>query len=761
MEKENSWTQGEIYHEIVRNLYCRASEPDALSVYKNWLSLFVQIHGELDGQRKVNIPKLNRVFGIIIESEDSMFRFVFSLETYYSILLRLVAYKTITGGSSFSYNAFDDSFFSNMGIINYSCPNNLNWFVSYREIESLLANIYDEITVSREDLENDFVSKIFESIFPKEIRHGLGEFYTPVWLATHLVNTVTAEDEMPHLKSYIDPTCGSGSFLVAIINKFKYDSNGSIFKSICGVDINPLTVLGAKTNYLLLYYDYYHSIPEAGLDIPIYYADTIHGHDAASSLFENSSDYDRIPENQYDYVVGNPPWVNWEYLPTYYKTKYAYLWLHYGLYKKTGLSSNFVKEDISVLLTYVVIDKYLKEKGRIAFIVKETLFKSIKQGEGFRNFYLLPTNQYIGVWQVDDLSNANPFRGAVTRSALFYATKGVRTKYPIPYHVWNKPKRRNRVVSENTITAELFDITHLLARPSDKVHLNSGWITESADKSEQSNAVLGNNDYVARTGTFTGGANAIYWLRILEDKGNTVMIQNITERAKNKADTVIKEVEKELVFPFLTGKELNFWDYSYSKYILCPHNAIGKMYPISHEELSKLPFSNAYFTYFQQDLKDRKGFTSFDKEIHKKYYYTLQRIGEYTFAPYKVCWRYICKSFTPAVVEYVNDPVLGNKNIICNEKIISIGLSDKLEAYYLCGLISSTPYRETIESYMVGTQITPSIINKLSIPKFNPNDELHMIIAKECLQGHSNKDKIEQHLQIIDDTVNKMLKGTE
>lgn len=62
---------------------------------------------------------------------------------------------------------------------------------------------------------------------------------------------------------------------------------------------------------------------------------------------------------------------------------------------------------------------------------------------------------------------------------------------------------------------------------------------------------------------------------------------------------------------------------------------------------------------------------------------------------------------------------------------------------------------------MVGTQITPSIINKLSIPKFNPNDKLHMIIAKECLQGHSNKDKIEQHLQIIDDAVNKMLKGTE
>lgn len=761
MIKENSWIQGDLYHDIVRNLYHQSGEQNYVNIYKEWMSSFIQIHGEMDGQRKVDIPQLNSEFGTNIDSKESMFRFIFCLETYYSIVLRLVAYKTISNTAPFSNRAFSESFYFNNGIKNYSCPNNLNWFIGINSIESQIAAVYSSFHISEEDLQNDFVSEIFESIFPKEIRHGLGEFYTPVWLADHLVDTVTSEDDSPHLRSYIDPTCGSGAFIVAIINKYKDDSKGAIFDSVCGVDINPLTVLGAKTNYLLLYYSYYHCIPSSGLNIPIFYSDTIHEQVTSSSLFDDQSDYDKVPEHKYDYVVGNPPWVNWEYLPTYYKTKYAYLWVHYGLYKKNGLRSNFIKEDISVLLTYVVIDKYLKYGGSIAFILKESLFKSINQGEGFRNFYLIPSQEPIGVWQVDDLSKVNPFRGAVTRSALFYAKKGVETKYPIPYRVWNRPKLKGAKNTKEANSPKIFEITTLLARPSDKKHTNSGWITESADKSVQSNAVLGSNEYVARTGTFTGGANAIYWLRVLEDHGNTVTVQNITERAKNKAETVSMEVEKDLIFPFLTGNELGFWNYSFSKYIICPHNAKGKMYPISHEELSELPLSNAYFNHFRKDLENRKGFTSFDREIHEKYYYTLQRIGEYTFAPYKVCWRYICKSFTPAVVEYANDIILGNKNIICNEKIISIGLSDKLEAYYLCGLISSTPYRETIESYMVGTQITPSIINKLSIPKFNPNNAEHMIIATECMRGHSCKDDKKQHLQKIDDAVYRLIQNKE
>ena len=210
------------------------------------------------------------------------------------------------------------------------------------------------------------------------------------------------------------------------------------------------------------------------------------------------------------------------------------------------------------------------------------------------------------------------------------------------------------------------------------------------------------------------------------------------------------EVEKDYVFPLLTGNELEFWSYTYSKYILCPHTAETKMYPIGKNVLARHPLTEHYFGMFKKELEDRKGFTSMDRPIHEQFFYALQRIGDYTFAKYKVCWRYISKTFTPAVIEDVNDQYLGRKSILGNEKIISIAFDNKEEAYYVCAVISSTPYRKTIENYMVGTQITPGIINRLKIPKFNNRDNQHAELSKICQEGHKSKSSKDEFISQID-----------
>jgi hypothetical protein len=271
------------------------------------------------------------------------------------------------------------------------------------------------------------------------------------------------------------------------------------------------------------------------------------------------------------------------------------------------------------------------------------------------------------------------------------------------------------------------------------------------------NIVLGRSFYKARTGVFTGGANGIFWLDILQDQGETVEVQNITHRAKNKMKTVQAELEKKYLFPFLTGSDLDFWSYSYSKYILCPHTRESKMYPISRNELSTIPLTKSYFELFQSELMARKGFTSFDKHIQLQSYYALQRIGDYTFAPYKVAWRYISKHFTPAVIEYADDSYLGRKNIIPNEKIIFIGFEDKAEAYYVCGILSSDLYRKTIESFMVGTQITPSLLQRLNLPRFDEQNDLHLQISEACLKGHQNLDTRHSAMETINQLIEKLI----
>ena len=755
MRTDISWYQGNVYTSSIKKLFESAV---LSSSYYEWKERFTYIHGVFDTQRKINVQKLEDTFDVILGSEqEELFKFVYCLETYYSIILRIIAHKAVFGDNQSVNDVFEDKTYISRGITNYICISYYNWFLSIANIEPFINSVYNSVNLKDIETEGDAISTIFECIFPKEIRHSVGEYYTPYWLANTVIEQITKDDDCAFSKKYIDPTCGSATFIVALINKYRKSSNNSIFSNVCGIDINPLTVLAAKTNYLLLY-SKYCGLDSSPLEIPIYCADTIAINDMAF-LYGEDNNYDTVPKIQYDYIVGNPPWVNWEYMPDNYRMQHAQLWQYYGLFSQKGLNTNFIKEDISVLLTYVVIDNYLAIGGKIGFVVKETLFKSIKQGEGFRKFRIIPKNVDLKVLRVDDLTKIKPFKDAVTRTAIIYIEKGAKTSYPVDYVVWN-PSSKIKSFESNT----LFDLDKyigfdsLKARPSSKTAINSGWITESEDEMSYSKFTLGSNELVARTGVFTGGANGIYWLNIDTEKNDNVLVSNITERAKNKMKKVHLEVEKEYVFPFLTGNDLDFWSYKYSKYILCPHTSETKMYPINKKVLAQYPLTERYFSEFKKELVDRKGFTSMDESIHEQFFYTLQRIGVYTFARYKVCWRYICKNFTPAVVEYANDRYLGVKNIIGNEKIISIAFDDRDEAYYICAIISSTPYRKTIENYMVGTQITPSIIGRLNIPKFDRSNHQHIELSRICREGHFSDDPKQGYIQQLDEIINQWFK---
>lgn len=724
--------------------------------YYEWKERFTYIHGVFDTQRKINIEKLEKTFDVNLTSDqEELFKLIYSLETYYSIILRIIAHKAIFGENQSINGIFDDNTYIAKGISNYTCISYYNWFLAVPGIESLITDIYKTVTLK--EIEGDVISTIFECIFPKEIRHSVGEYYTPYWLACAVIEQITKGDEKAFSKKFIDPACGSATFIVALINRYRVCSNNSIFLNVCGIDINPLAVLAAKTNFLLLYSKNCILNVAEPLEIPIYCADTIAINDMLS--LSETNNYDSVPRVKYDYVVGNPPWVNWEYMPNNYRIQHTHLWKYYGLFSQKGLNSSFIKEDISVLLTYVVIDNYLTDGGKIGFLVKESLFKSIKQGEGFRKFKIIPKNIDLKVLRVDDLTNIKPFKDAVTRTAVIYVEKGNETCYPVDYVVWVPLTKINSFdLNKQLSLSEFISFNTLKARPSVKSVINSGWITESEDEMNFSKYTLGCNELIARTGVFTGGANGVYWLRIDAEQNENVLVSNITERAKNKMKKVQLEVEKDYVFPLLTGNELNFWSYSYSKYILCPHTSETKMYPIDARVLAKYPLMERYFTGFRKELENRKGFTSMDKPIHEQFFYTLQRVGSYTFARYKVCWRYICKNFTPAVVEYANDNYLGEKNIIGNEKVISIAFENRDEAYYTCAVISSTPYRKTIENYMIGTQITPSIINRLKIPQFDSQNEQHLELSRICLEGHLTKESKIPYIEQIDTIIKQWLR---
>lgn len=738
---------------------------ESSSSFSYWLKDFKMVHGELNTQKTKSIEPIESAYSIIINDKPDLFKLIYALETSYVSLVKFIAFKGINEKTDSNFridSIINGTYFTEKGIINFSTKKYFNWLINDQDLREKLKILLKVILSEYQlNLEIDSIKLIYENIFIKQIRHSMGEYFTPDWMAKHIINNILYDDEYSINKSFLDPSCGSGTFIFNVIQQFAKENN-TIFQNIYGIDLNPVSVLAAKANYLLLYVKYLGNSANFNLKIPIYYADTIQSKFSSNNdLFTNEveNDYEEISIPKVDYVIGNPPWVNWEYLPNEYRRKTKFLWQHYGLFSQKGMNAGFIKEDISVLFTYVVADKFLKNDGNLIFVVKETLFKSVKQGEGFRRFKIIPTNTPLNPYLVEDLSLFKPFNGAVNRTAIVYLKKGEELSFPVNYLEW-MPLNGKKSLENNFDLNNLKDRFKFIkkkAQPSNVRNPLSGWISTEESELEKIKFVLGKSHYKARTGVFTGGANGIFWLSVLNDVEDKLLVQNITHRAKNKMESIEKELEKEYVFPFLTGRDLTFWSYTYSKYILCPHTRKSKMYPITKKELSKLPLTKDYLEFFQNELIARKGFTSFDKHIQIKSYYALQRIGDYTFAPYKVAWRYISKHFTPAVIEYADDEYLGRKNIIPNEKIIFIGFEHKEEAYYVCGILSSNLYRKTIESFMVGTQITPSLLQRLNIPKFDITNDFHIRISLICLDGHKKDNDKNQAIQLINGLVEQLI----
>lgn len=738
--------------QVISSAFTRLNNEDPS--FQEWKNRFHFIHGHLESQKSVEIEKLCLRYKVEINNQEDMFKLIFILESYFTTILSLFLNRILSESKEKDViKRLGDNFpkQANSKVIQYK-----NLFLEESNwIDQLYFNLVQEIDFN---CEKDIVRELFEDLIDKRIRHSLGEYFTPDWLSQIVIKRTVGKLEVRG-KTFLDPTCGSGTFIRNTIRLYRDITNGEIFNCVYGIDINPVSVYAAQVNYLIEYYSYFDSFDNLPERLPFYEADVTQEVKYSIELFDDKSEGLTNSIGKVDFIVGNPPWVNWEYLPKTYRERTHEAWKFYGLYNGKGLDSNFLKEDISCLITYVVTHKYLKTDGKLGFLLKESLFKSVKQGKYFRKFYLQPENLHLGIDCILDLTHLSPFEGINPRTVALVFTKGRKTQYPFNYVLIKPINGKRRFPVDWTINdiENGIEEKEILGTPSDPNDITSSIMTLNAKAMKVAKTIIGKSYYRARTGVFTGGGNAMYWLNIVGKDGEAIKVHNIIGRAKNKVEKVNCLLETEFVFPFVTGSDLGFWKFKYDKYLVCPHTPTSKMNPINHRELSTYPLMQSYFEGFKTDLELRKGFTGLDKGIHKQFYYSLQRIGDYTFAPYKVAWKYISKNFIPAVIENVKDDYLGVKTCLPNEKVIYVGIQSANEAYYLCGFLSSTFVRNTIESYMVGTQITPSIISNIGINKFNDKNAIHNEISDLCQKGHKGVIDIDDAVHLIDEQVLKLI----
>lgn len=701
-------------------------------------------------------------------------------------------------------------------------------------------NQYDPETMELvPDQTRDILKKLYQFLVPKQIRHDLGEYYTPDWLAERCLNQVGygAKERDLLQKRVLDPGCGSGTFLILAIKRAKEHARlknidpsetlTQITKNIVGFDLNPLAVISARTNYLLAIADLLkHKKRE--ITVPIYLCDSINPPRARiadeMTLFEEKLPYEvktavgnfyfphevvtrqgiqklanlmedgikkgqdtdaflrkakadlHLPENdfdktdavliavydklqeleakgingiwariiknafaplfvgQFDIIVGNPPWVNWESLPQEYRDKTAHIWKQYDLFEHTGLRARMgsAKDDISVLMTYVSIDKYLKNKGRLCIVITQTLFKTVGGGEGFRRFRLGKNGTPFKVLQVDDMTELQPFDSATNRTAVFFCQKGDVTAYPVEYHIWKKKKKGSIAIDLEWDEVVRKTVTkHLKAQSIDGSEQGS-WISARPKALKALKSVVGEAAYQAREGTNTGGANGVYWVSVLRTKNGNVRIENLSDIGKRKVPAVATEIEDDFLHPLLRGRDIQRWSSTPNVYILLPHqkNDPAKGYP-EKLMLSKFPQTYKYFDdNFRDSLLARKS-----SSVPSDTFYSIYAVGPYTFAPYKVVWSEVGNDVEAAVVASHKSDHLSERVVVPDHTVVAISFDDVNEAHFVCGMLNASPSQFIVLGYVV-LHPSPHILKNIKIPKYDPKNEMHKDLARLSKQCH-------------------------
>ena len=316
-----------------------------------------------------------------------------------------------------------------------------------------------------------------------------------------------------------------------------------------------------------------------------------------------------------DYIAGNPPWVNWESLPEDYRNALKPLWQEYGLFTLSGSAGRLGggKKDLSMLFVYGGVDNYLKPKGRLGFVITQTVFKTKGAGDGFRQFSFSHDGQRVVLRPivVHDLSRMQVFEGATNRTAVFVCEKQDKDfAYPVPYVAWSG---LSRVDQDETLATVLKSATRqmLVAVPSEPDKATSPWLTPPKSALSAIQKVIGHSDYKAYSGCCTW-LNGVFWVRILRNnKDGSLLVENMYDVGKIKVEKTQAVIEPDLIYPLLRGRDVSRWHAEPSVFIILTQDPKTRQGLPETEMKRNYPKTHAYLKTFENQLRKRSGYRQY------------------------------------------------------------------------------------------------------------------------------------------------------
>ncbi|MHA1458740.1 MAG: N-6 DNA methylase [Promethearchaeota archaeon] len=336
-------------------------------------SKFLKKQAELDKsgfQKKFRLwrSKFNQIYGKEIGQS------LFLKHSYYiSILKVLILLNADTSVNKTIYDQFD--------------LNELKFFFCPKMDEALVSEIRKFVGGVRLARQDNF-HELYQQVFQAQTRHKIGEFYTPVNLVEKMIN----ESYKIGLKT-LDPSCGSGSFLVKLIVQI-FNSNNSTsvitnaIDNIYGFDINPLATLTAKVNFILLFLDYFNGDLSKMPRINIFLIDSLFPEQSEPKIENVISKLNK----SFDLIVGNPPWLTYKDINSKsYQLKIRSLSETLGIKP----SSQYITHiEMASIFFFAIPLNFLKIKGIIFFVMP----KSVLNGDHCFKFRRFSIFNKIEIW---------------------------------------------------------------------------------------------------------------------------------------------------------------------------------------------------------------------------------------------------------------------------------------------------------------------------------------------------------------------------
>src|SRR5262249_24590388 len=330
-------------------------------------------------KRQLWAQLLKLVYWREVESDQLFFQ-----HTFLVVVAKAIALAVLDMNEDDPARILSGRRFEAAGILGAVESDFFDWIITDAEGVDLVRRIATHVRRFKlRDVKTDILKILYESLIDRDERHGLGEYYTPDWLAAKIVRNAVSS---PHEQRVLDPACGSGTFLFHAIRHYLREAEdidvppdsraAEATALVAGLDIHPVAVVIARVTYLLALAPALQA-RKGAISIPVYLGDALQVFDQPRKSCQDSV-WTYVARNLSrplwlsfnngwaNVVVGNPPWVSFRHMSPDLQKRFREM----SKAERVYVGGKFATQsDLSALFIVRVVALYLRSGGRIALVL--------------------------------------------------------------------------------------------------------------------------------------------------------------------------------------------------------------------------------------------------------------------------------------------------------------------------------------------------------------------------------------------------------